>query len=592
MPVRLAVLVLLLLPRALAAQQPLNLGFELASVADSTAPWGWTPGWQVMAGAAPSRAALDAGVATEGRQSLRLTAPNDSAAPLQLQLPGRLVQGEEVRLRLHARHDPGTAALVTLEAWGDRVVPAADHAALGGADTGWVTASLRIVVPADSTIHSLMLQLGARGPGAAWFDGLELEVGGRVLTALPVPPPLTAEARRWLAMHAATLQYLEPHPDTADLAPFLEATRDAALIGLGESTHGTAEFFTLKHRLIAALAAAGGLRHLLLEANAADVAPLEAYLQGGPGTARDAVARLYPIMQVEEVAALAEGLRIHNRAHPGAAVHAVGFDVQDQAGPAGLLRRELTEHDAAWLPRLDALTAEYAAAPSFFTPGVPAGQRLRWAAQADTLERELAARLPRWGRAAATAAMRAREAARAYRQAAWVNATGSSALRDTLMAENVVRLVEAMPPGTRAALWAHDGHVGHGGDHLRSLNGGAQMGAALRGRLGTRYRAYAFLTARGTYRAMAGGAFRPVPLFPAPAASHEAALDALARVRGTVALFLPLTGAPARELETPRPLRSIGYMAMDFGFEPLVSLPLDFDGVFFVPATRAATGLR
>lgn len=590
MPVRLVLLVLLLLPRALAAQQPLNLGFELASVADSTAPWGWTPGWQVMAGAAASRAALDAGVVVEGSRSLRLTAPNDSAAPFQLQLPGRLVQGQEVRLRLHARQDPGTTALVSLEAWGNRVVPAADSAAIGGADTGWVTASLRIVVPDDSTIHSLMLQLGARGPGAAWFDGLELELDGRPLTALPGPPPLTPGARRWLATHATTLQHLGPHPDTADLASFLDATREATLIGLGESTHGTAEFFTLKHRLVAALAAGGGLRFLLLEANAADVAPFEAYLQGGPGTARDAVARLYPIMQVEEVAALAEGLRAHNRSHPAATVHAVGFDVQDQAGPAGLLRRELTEHDAAWLPRLDALTAEYAAAPSFFTPGVPAGQRRRWAAQADTLEQELAARLPRWGRTAAAAAERAQAAARAFRQAAWVNATGSSALRDTLMAENVVRLVEALPSGTRAALWAHDGHVGHGGDPLRSLNAGAQMGADLRRRLGARYRAYAFLTARGTYRAMAGGVFRSVALFPAPAASHEAALDALARARGTVALFLPLTGVPAGELEAPRPLRSIGYMAMDFGFEPWVSLPLDFDGVFFVPVSRAATG--
>src|SRR5882757_1126464 len=54
----------------------------------------------------------------------------------------------------------------------------------------------------------------------------------------------------WLKANALPLASSEPGTGFADLAPLRKVIGDARVVALGEATHGTREFFQLKHRLI------------------------------------------------------------------------------------------------------------------------------------------------------------------------------------------------------------------------------------------------------------------------------------------------------------------------------------------------------
>jgi len=54
----------------------------------------------------------------------------------------------------------------------------------------------------------------------------------------------------WIRARAVPLATVEAGHGFADLAPLAAAIGDARIVGLGEATHGTREFFQLKHRLL------------------------------------------------------------------------------------------------------------------------------------------------------------------------------------------------------------------------------------------------------------------------------------------------------------------------------------------------------
>ena len=104
---------------------------------------------------------------------------------------------------------------------------------------------LDINVPDEATIHSIVIGASLDGTGSAWFDDLSLSVDGRRITTLPVdPPPPSGKDLAWLASRSAPL-----FPDSG-LAAFDSLVGSATIVGLGESTHGTHEFFDMKARLV------------------------------------------------------------------------------------------------------------------------------------------------------------------------------------------------------------------------------------------------------------------------------------------------------------------------------------------------------
>lgn len=598
-----------------AAQQPLNLDLERVSPADSARPWGWVFGYSAFARPAGAFG-LDSTVSHDGHRSLRISVPDSTSSTqsIVLQVDGAFARGRELRMTGWTRtRGLRGRALLTLEAWKDRAYAAADTAVVVPGDPSappeWRRHALAIRVPPDADVHSIVVLAAVEGSGTAWFDHLEMWLDGVPLRALPdVAAPPDPAGLRWLAAHASPLRTARAPTgeaaDDADLARFAQMVGDARIVALGESTHGTREFFQAKHRLLEYLVRVHGFRVFALEDNQLRVEGTNRWVQGGAGTAEDAMRPLFGVWNTEEVRALAEWARGWNAAHPDRAVRFVGFDMQDHRTPADSLRAFLADVEPAMLPRLDALTAEYRAERSSATPHVADTTRARWHRQAETLWDEVGTRRGAWLARAATRADTLRatwavQAANLLRQAARFNVRLSSPERDSLLAANLDWALATLAPGARAVVWAHDIHVGKGGDPARSFNQGAQMGAFLRRTHGDAYRAFSLLTYDGTYTAARGLAdhrMAAIQGFPAPPGSLEHALHALPRPAGTVGWTVDLRAArpdnDGRWLWTPRPIRHIGYASYDYSFGLLAVHALEFDGVVFIDQSSASRLLR
>ena len=55
---------------------------------------------------------------------------------------------------------------------------------------------------------------------------------------------------KWLAKNAIPLHSIKTGSGFADLQPLKKVFQDVRVVGLGEATHGTREFFQFKHRMV------------------------------------------------------------------------------------------------------------------------------------------------------------------------------------------------------------------------------------------------------------------------------------------------------------------------------------------------------
>ncbi|CAM5458566.1 succinoglycan biosynthesis [Streptomyces spiroverticillatus] len=305
---------------------------------------------------------------------------------------------------------------------------------------------------------------------------------------LPSPDPTTAS----LARAAVPLRSLSADAPTTDLQPLRQVLDGVRIIGLGEATHGTREFFRLKHRLLAFLVRELGCTALAMEASESAAPAVDAYVRSGVGSAEQAVAGLgFWTWQTREVLAMVEWMRTYNRQRPASErVRFLGIDPQ-KCGPSltaldtllGRLPAPERNRATALLAPLHTLaTAHPGSQPD------PERQLVRGA-------EELSRLLTPYGSDAARHArnlVRAADLVTRPRQHTDPEQT-VFAVRDRYMAD----ALEA-EPSAKIALWAHNGHIGtthHGGGALRPL------GSHLRDRHGDAYYALALLFGSGAFRA-------------------------------------------------------------------------------------------
>lgn len=130
----------------------------------------------------------------------------------------------------------------------------------------------------------------------------------------------------------------KPLDEAAVLDELTTAMRDRRLALLGESTHGTHEYYTWRGQITRRLVADAGFRFILVEGDWASLHELNRYvkhLPGAPATAREALAaqQRWPewLWANEETVALAEWLREWNGKQE--ATRRVGFHGMDVYGP-------------------------------------------------------------------------------------------------------------------------------------------------------------------------------------------------------------------------------------------------------------------
>jgi erythromycin esterase len=428
------------------------------------------------------------------------------------------------------------------------------------------------------------------------------------------PDDPAAAVRAWVARRAVPLAGTAAgaEPEGEDLAAIAAALEGVRVVGLGEATHGTSEFFTLRHRLLRHLVRTQGFRVLAFESYHAGAHAVDDYVRGGESTLEEALAGLgMRLWRVEEVAALLRWLREYNRgAEPADRVRFVGVDMQGIDRPAARL--------AAYLARVEPERADEQAA---FYAGLTAAAERMWAGEEGALKglpAELDARLADF--TLARGRYVARSSVAEYQRllkdlcilaqfargfgGGEAGAAGPADARDRYLADNVLTIL-ADEPTAKVALFAHNAHVQRGqlvyqpAEHFGA-------GEHLARDLGSAYYAMGLCFGEGSFQALqrtpeGDWQFDAYEVGPPP----EGTVEWMFADAGAKDAFLDLRRATPPEpvrawLDAARGLRWVGGYGVPAnigeqwklaGSIPQSRVAREYDGLIFVARGRRASPL-
>lgn len=589
------------------AQQALNLDFEEKSMEGISRPWGWS-----IDSFSNTIVEMDSAVTRKGKFSLRMEYLEASKTSSEMML-GYGIEPYELKnntIRIQGwikTKDLKGKALISLGytlSSDDVKIEGEQKSEQIAGSTNWTPVSVEIKVPEEARMVYLSLQY--LGNGQAWFDDLSLSIGAKVFSSVEVDESFTETQIEWLNENSYSIEKVDAsdvsrgeQPYFKDLRPFGEMAKDARIIALGEATHGTSEFFRLKHRVFEYAVHKLGVRVFALEDNQLIVERANRYVHGGKGTARQSMNGLFSVWQNREVHDLISWVRYWNDQNPDDKASFVGFDIQSPFLPIDSLYafvyRQSEELGLQVSSRLDSLKVNLR---NTFTASD--GQKKEWYTNSAEVLDMVKKESDTWFRLAGSSedSMKIHwgiQYANLVKQYAENLFKGHISLyRDVAMAENVSWIMNVYKPGSKIFVWAHDYHVslGEHADVEKNIYDGISMGAHLRKKYGENYQAFGISTYDGTYWAQLGYTnFTQMscPLYPAPRGTLDEALHKVILKRSTPALLLDLRSArEERWLTKLIPTRFANHVNIEYGYWTRYSVPYQFDGIFFIDQTSAA----
>lgn len=116
-----------------------------------------------------------------------------------------------------------------------------------------------------------------------------------------------------------------------DLMPLKDILKDKKIVAMGEATHGTSEFFKMKHRFFEFLVEEMGYRVFAMECDGGGGQVVNDYILNGEGSLEDALkATVFDVWKTEEVKDMIEWMKKYNDdpSHKEK-IKFYGFDMQD-----------------------------------------------------------------------------------------------------------------------------------------------------------------------------------------------------------------------------------------------------------------------
>jgi erythromycin esterase-like protein len=397
-----------------------------------------------------------------------------------------------------------------------------------------------------------------------------------------------------------------PLDDTTSLDTLVAAMRERRLVMLGESTHGTHEFYKWRDRITRRLVADAGFRFILVEGDWASLHELNRHVKDLPGaaaTARDALAaqQRWPqwLWANEETIALAEWLREWNNRQPSE--NRVGFHGMDVYAPWRSIDMVVT-FSTAHLPDAAPRIARKLAPMRGHPDDIGAYVRGHHPRRAEVLAGYHAAlELVRDARDVDgvhpsewfAAIQAAHVIIGAHRHFMGMAEDGPQSWnhRAEHMHQTAQRLLDRHGEGARGIVWAHNTHIGDARATAMSARGEVNIGHLARESLGRdEVFALGFATHRG--RVIAGRVWdgpREEMVVPHGA---PGSLEALLNERFPDGALLRTGDAPDRARADSIPHRAIGviYQPDNETGNYVATRPAErYDALIFIPETRPLT---
>src|SRR6202521_5736435 len=295
-------------------------------------------------------------------------------------------------------------------------------------------------------------------------------VSGRILGG-------PAQVVAWIRQNADRLNTDEPKSGLQDVESLQRIIGSARIVALGEATHGSREFFSIKHRIFELLVEKMGFTLFGIEANWSKCLPINDYVVHGVGDpARLLAATLFWTWKTEEFLDLIRWMRQYNEdPRHTIKVKFCGFDMQRVRPAAEFLTTYLTRVDRQYSEEIATTLNELRVAEGLRSRGEWDRVWPKTKAPVETLERRLTEkRVSYVSRSGEKEWLEASGHARMLRQAVQMYSAGlkgEPSPRDGFMAENIEWIRNEEGPEARMMVWAHNGHV--------ALSGAA-MGSCLR----------------------------------------------------------------------------------------------------------------
>lgn len=356
----------------------------------------------------------------------------------------------------------------------------------------------------------------------------------------------------WLKANAIPFDTTEPGSHIEDLMPLKGLIGDAHLVALGEATHGTHEFFQMKHRILEFLVEEMGFNIFAMEANWSEANFINDYIHTGKGDPAELISGLhFWTWDTQEVLDMIQWMRAYNENPSNTSkLSFFGFDMQyDQ------MARDTV---AQYMQQVDPQAAKPMADDYSCTPQASANCQMKLQAVYDWLSQHQEDYTSKTSPKAFSLALQS--ARIVIQNGDYTSKKDNYYLRDWYMAENVRWLLEQAGPNAKMIIWAHNGHVGMSGGGQAGGEAILQtMGDYLRKQYGYQMVVFGFLFYQGSFNAIGGTMLKIFSVDPPSPDSYETYFHQAGLPRFFLDLRQVKAGAPAADwLLTPHPFRVIG----------------------------------
>lgn len=333
-----------------------------------------------------------------------------------------------------------------------------------------------------------------------------------------------------------------------DLAPLKEILKDTRILAVGESTHGTREFFQCKHRMLEFFVKEMGCRCFAIEASYVECLPINEYVLQGKGDLNTVVAgQRFWTWNTKEVAEMVEWIRLYNLGVPESEkVQFLGFDCQFNANGSKIICEMIKENYPSYYDEIFTILSPIENFLSIFSSEYEFLVKIK--GQVENASNHLAASISSWKGTSRDLdetlfllnlikqecdvaiswkkpfvsleafietkhpelkSLFEKEGGEVFFSDEMISNypelstifekfLEQQSCRDQFMAENIMALLLRFPRDTPVVVWAHDFHV----SISWFIDGISPMGSFLKDILGSKYYAVGFTTLSGTFQAI------------------------------------------------------------------------------------------